>query len=414
VNDTLRLGATFAINAGLLFTNSTGLVPAQSAAQADGTNPRLFPNQGTVVAWHRAAPRAGFSWQIPKTTGVVLRASYGRNYHPLSGRDLDFANPNSLSGQEYQWTDPNGDGRFALSEEGALLRRFGGAYSSIDPHLREPYIDQFQASLDFAPRRGFFAKVRVFDSTDRDRLAGVNTGVPFSAYQPVQIFAPGGQALTLFQQDPGTFGKDQFLLTNPTGLRMDQKGVVFEGGYHRENLFLRASLFEGKSWGATNPGSDVWENDGGVVGSLYADPNTMIFASGHPAMDRGYAMKFSAVYQTSRRWGNLEIVNNGVFIGGYPYAPMMLVTSLDQGPLLVPTGPRGANDDRADAVIDWNVRIARVVPVRHGRMRIMGDVYNVPDLASRLRVNDVLGAGYRTPLSIQPPRSLRIGVAYEF
>ncbi len=414
VGDTLRIGSTLAINAGLLFTNSNGSIPAQSAAQSDGTNPRFYPNLGTVVAWHRFAPRAGFSWQVPKTTGVVLRAGYGRNYHPLSGRDLDFANPNSLSGQEYQWTDPNGDGRFELNEEGALLRRFGGAYSSIDPHLREPYIDQFQASVEIALRRGFSARARAFDSIDRDRLAGVNVGVPFSAYQPVQIAAPGGQALTVYQQNPSSFGNDQFQLTNPAGLRMDQKGVVFEGDYRRDNLFLRASLFEGKSWGATNPGSDVWENDGGVVGSLYSDPNTLLYASGHPAMDRGYAMKFSAVYQTSRRWGNLQIVNDGVFIGGYPYAPMLLVSNLDQGPLLVPTGPRGMNGDRADAVIDWNLRVARSVPLKRGRLRVMGDIYNVPNLASRLRVNDVIGVSYRTPLSIQPPRSLRVGLAYEF
>ena len=142
--------------------------------------------------------------------------------------------------------------------------------------------------------------MRAFRQTERDRIAAVNTGVLFSAYQPRTVLDPGpdgiagtadDRTLTVFEQDPATFGLDHFLLTNPNGLRMDQRGIVAEGGFDKRGLSLQASIYVGKSWGPTNPGNDIWENDSGVVGSLYADPNTMINAGDSPAMDRKVAGK---------------------------------------------------------------------------------------------------------------------------
>ena len=116
----------------------------------------------------------------------------------------------------------------------------------------------------------------------------------------------------------------------------------------------------GKSWGPTNPGNDIWENDSGVVGSLYADPNTMMNASGSPAMDRRFAGKVWVSFPTPRRFGKLEIMNTAVFIGGYPYARRLLVTGLAQGPFMVDATPRGASQGyRADPVYDWNLRVSR-------------------------------------------------------
>jgi hypothetical protein len=417
--DRIRIGSSLTVDGGLLFTSWNGSIPGQLSPPSDGVHPRPYPSLGTVVSWRNPAPRVGMAWRVPRTKALVLRAGYGRNYHPLSGRALDFANPNSLSGLEYQWSDPNGDGKFDYSELGTLLRRFGGAYSQVDLHLKQPYVDKIFASLEFSLTRGFSASVRAFDAVDRNRIAAVNVGVPFSSYRPVQIQDPGapGHTLTVYAQDPGTFGQDQFLLTNPSGLRMDQKGVVAEGAYSRGNLSLRASLFAGKSWGATNPGNDVWENDAGAIGALYSDPNTLINASGRPAMDRGYAGKLSAFYTTSPRWGRIEIANDAVFTGGYPYARQLLVSGLPQGPFLVDATPRGSDGGaRADALFDWNLRLARTFAVRKGFVKISGDLFNVPNLASKLRVEDLTGPGFqqRLPKIIQPPRFLRVGVSYQF
>jgi hypothetical protein len=217
--------------------------------------------------------------------------------------------------------------------------------------------------------------------------------------------------LTVYQQYPATFGQDHFLLTNPAGLRMDQRGVVAEGGFNKRGLAAQASLYVGKSWGPTNPGNDIWENDSGVVGSLYADPNTMINASGSPAIDRRFAGKVWVSFPMPRRLGKLDIMNTAVFLGGYPYARRLLVTGLAQGPFIVDATPRGTS--RTDPVYDWNLKVSRTFL---GSLRVSAEFFNLLNLSTRLRVADLTGPQYmqNVPLEMQPPRFVRGGISWQF
>ena len=69
----------------------------------------------------------------------------------------------------------------------------------------------------------------------------------------------------------------------------------------------------GQVLGQTNPGNQIWENDSGVIGSLYADPNTMLNASGSPAMIVPLPQRWM-YFPTPRRFGKLEIMNTAVFL----------------------------------------------------------------------------------------------------
>ncbi|HSP67892.1 MAG TPA: hypothetical protein VLN48_09205 [Bryobacteraceae bacterium] len=224
----------------------------------------------------------------------------------------------------------------------------------------------------------------------------MNTGVPFSAYQPRTFLDPGPDARTgtsddrvlpVYEQDPAAFGQDHFVLTNPSGLRMDQRGVV--------------------------------------IGSLYADPNTMLFASGSPAMDRSFAGKVWMYFPLPGRFGKLEIMNTAVFLGGYPYARRLLVTGLAQGPFVVDATPRGTSQGvtpgyRTDSVYDWNLKVSRSFEVRgllhRGTLRASVEVFNLLNLGASLRVSDLTGPQFmrQIPLEMQPPRFARASVSWEF
>ena len=427
--DQIRLGKSVSVDLGLSFVAWNGSLPAQGPP-VDGREFQ-FPAQSDLITWRSAAPRAALAWQPPGASPLVIRGGYSRFFYPLAGRYLDFGNPNSLSGDEYQWVDANHDGQFFYDETTVLLRRFGGAVSQIDPHLKPPHVDEFFASAEWKIAGGFFVRVRGFRRTERDRIAAVNTGVPFSAYQPRTVLDPGpdgiagtsdDRILTVYEQDPATFGQDHFLLNNPAGLRMDQRGVVAEGGFNKRGVAAQASLYVGKSWGPTNPGNDIWENDSGVIGSLYADPNTMINASGSPAMDRRFAGKVWLFYPTPSRFGKLEIMNIGVVTGGYPYARRLLVTGLAQGPFMVDATPRGGPlGYRTDPVYDWNLRVSRAFEMhggllRRGTLRVSAEVFNLLNLGAALRVSDLTGPQFpqNLPLEIQPPRFARAGVSWEF
>jgi hypothetical protein len=64
-------------------------------------------------------------------------------YAPLAGRYLDFGNPNSFGGNAYQWIASNANDSFQPGEQGSLLSRFGGPYSSTSPALSRTYSDEF-------------------------------------------------------------------------------------------------------------------------------------------------------------------------------------------------------------------------------------------------------------------------------
>lgn len=123
-------------------------------ARADISRGLVQGRPGTPIAWNTLSPRAGLAWAVPHARGLILRGVYFRVYAPLAGRDLDFANPNSLSGSEYQWIDRNADGFYQPGEQGPLLLRFGGLYSSVDPSLRRPYSDEFDLSAEVSPAPG--------------------------------------------------------------------------------------------------------------------------------------------------------------------------------------------------------------------------------------------------------------------
>ncbi len=383
---------------------------------------RRDPN---LIAWNNTASRFGISWRVPGVSALTLRSGYGRFYEPLAGRYLDFGNPNALSaGLEYQWIDANHDGVFDYDEEGQVLRRFGGSYSAIDPALKQPYNDEFYAAAELTLPHGAFARIRVFERTEKNRIAAVNTGVPFSSYTPRQIVDPGpdgiagtadDRTITVYAQNPATLGQDFFTLTNPAGLIMQQRGMLAEGGFKYSKLTVQGSLYVGQSRGMTNPGNDPWENDSGLVGSLYADPNTLINANGRPALDPGYIGKVWAFFRMPNRWGKLEVLNSAVVIGGSPYARQLLVTGLPQGPFMIDATPRGDGGGyRTDPVFQWNLRVSRAFESKKGTFRVSADVFNVLNRASKLRVD---GSESRADVStvpaeaeIQPPRFLRVGV----
>mgnify|MGYP001080624474 CR=1 FL=1 len=80
-----------------------------------------------AISWQHLAPRVGLTMALGRLT---LRGSYAKSYATLAGHYLDFAEPASLGGLEYRWTDSNGDRLFQSHEKRDLLRRFGGPYSS--------------------------------------------------------------------------------------------------------------------------------------------------------------------------------------------------------------------------------------------------------------------------------------------
>ncbi|MGA3023591.1 MAG: hypothetical protein ABSF98_02355 [Bryobacteraceae bacterium] len=424
--DHVRLGEGLSLDLGVLADFSRGSLPGQSSGVGQFAPLRTYPAQPDVIVWNSLSPRAGFAWRVPGSSRLVVRGAYSRLYSPLAGRYLDYASPNSLSGSEYQWIDRNGDGRFQLGEEGPLLMRFGGLYSSIAPSLRRPYADEFHAGADYELARRTFVRLHLFRRDDKQRLAAMDIGVPASAYTPVTILDPGpdgipgtadGRALTVYEQNPATLGQDRYLLTNPPGLQARTTGWEAEFVTQWRATTLQASYVAEKSEGPTNPGDAAIENDPGILGALLLDPNTSINAAGRSFTDREQVAKVQTAYHLPRRWGGMELSSVADYVGGLPFARQLLVTGLAQGPFLVPVTPRGAGGGyRAQPAINWNLRLMREFRLPVGTLAAFADILNVANFGQKIQENDFTGPAFnlRLPVAIQEPRSVRLQLRYEF
>jgi hypothetical protein len=410
-------------------TDHVSLRPSLSldlGAYADFSRGSL-PAQPDPIVWNSLSPRAGFAWQAPHAHGLVFRGAYSRLYAPLAGRYLDFGNPNSLGGSVYQWTAATSNGPFQTGQQGNLLLRFGGPYSSISPALSRPHSDEFDIGAEFPFARRSLASIQMFRRDDKNRIAAIDTGVPAQAFTPVSILDPGpdgipgtydDQQLTVYAQNPATLGQDRYLLTNPAGLGMLHEGVLAEAGTEWRGLTLHASFVAEKSYGPTNPGDAAYENDPGVIGALFLDPNTAIHAAGRSFADRAYVGKVQASYRMPAAWGGIEVASVADYMDGLVFARQLLVTGLPQGPFLAAATVRGSPNggNRAEHVTNWNLRLSRRFGVPTGRLTVSADVLNVTNAAHRLQESDLSGPTFnqRLPVAIQAPRFMRLELRYEF
>jgi len=106
------------------------------------------------------------------------------------------------------------------------------------------------------------------------------------------------------------------------------------------------------------------------------------------------------------------------YLDGLVFARQVLVTGLPQGPFLVAATVRGSPEggNRAEYVINWNLRLSRQFGLPAGRFSIAADILNVTNAGQRLQEDDRSGRAFnlRLPVAIQPPLFLRMGLRYEF
>jgi hypothetical protein len=408
IGDTMTLGPGLTVDLGLLAERSTGSVEGVA---------------GTLIAWNSLSPRAAIAWNLLQR--ITLRAAWSRLESPLAGRYLDYGNPNALSGQEYQWDDTNGNGWFDPGERGNLIMRFGGAYSSISPDLRQPYANHIDAGLSIRLAPGTTAGIRLFRVDGRQRIAALDTGVPAQDYSPVAIDDPGpdgisgtydDRSLTVYAQNPATFGQDRYLLTNPSGLDTKNLGFVAETATRWHSFAVNASFTAEKSYAATNPGDTVYTNDPGVVGSLLLDPNTSINAANRIFVDRAYVGKIYGTYKLP--WLGIDLVSTAVYMDGLVFGRELLVTGLPQGPFMVDATVRGSPEggNRAEHIVNWNSGLRRGFHTRAGLLTLKMDLMNVMNAGSKIQESDLTGPAFnlRLPVAIQAPRSLNCGFSLTF
>ncbi len=390
-------------------TIDAGLRLEFSGGGADGAT--------TGIGWHTLAPRVALRSAVTRT--LTVSGGYAR-YHPMLTFDFAaFGDPSAPMAQVYRWTDPNGDGQFQPSEQGALIARVGPAASiaSIDPALRSPYTDEVTFGAEQRWGRSTFRATGIV-RRESAIVGSVDIGGALSDYQAVLIpdtqfdlaNPTGNRLVTVYNRLPSSFGADQYLLTNPAGASATYRG--FELGFDRRAdrlaVSLVASAFESIG-GAANRGAASNENDQDVIGEEFADPNTATNAQGRLFFDRAYMLKWTTTYSAPR-----EILISAIarYEDGQPFSRLLIAPNLSQGPEAVLAYANGLTRFTFLATLD--VRIEKRLKVRGHTAAVTLDAFNLLNADDEVEENVVGGVGFRSTTFVQPPRVIRLGMRFEF
>jgi hypothetical protein len=426
LQDSVTFSSLVTLYGGVNVTSSKAWVPERSddfAAEFSG--PDLPPkSSGEEIDWLTFAPRFGIIIPLTPGRGAVLKLSYARSYYSLPLNYLTNGNPYALSGLAYTWEDSNQDGIFQEIETGPLLRREGPYYTRIDPNIKPPRSDEYIISFCTGFGRSWTFVLSGFSRNTRNLVYSENIGVPFSAYSP-EFYIDNGDdqapftyddlIFTVFNQNPETLGQDLYWLTN---VEPDTRNLLYFGADvslikrfgDRFTFFL--SLTATQADGSTNPGNSEFENDEGVVGALFNDPNTLINAKGRVRFDRAYTGRIGVNYLAPY---DIRLGLVIKYYDGQPFARKIIIEGFNQGPFYIQANPRGISRYEYNRTMD--VRLEKIFRLGGtSRLRVMLDGFNILNRGLATQENEWTRPEYpeRYATEIQSPRIFRLGLAYEF
>jgi len=423
--DTISFGNLASLSLGLHLISTHGWVPLSSASGATSVAAGfpLPPEEGGTIRWLHLSPRLSLALPFLPDRSLTIRLSAARYYSQLPLYLLTYGNPDSLAGQVYSWSDANQDGRFQEGEAGFLWRREGPFFSRIDPYLKRPYSDEYAVSVTKIFGRSLYLTLAGFYRETRNLIETLNTGVPLTAYLPVEIYDPGDDLvpgnhddlyLTAYNQKRETLGQDFFLLTNAdSGGRVSRyRGLdltLIQKYHGRTVFFFSATATE--AIGTTSPGNTEWENDDGIMGALYDNPNAPLFAKGRLRFDRAYTARLGVSFAVPLGFRLAGLIK---YYDGQPFTRKIIVSGLNQGPFFIQSFPRGVARYEFNMTVD--LRLEKTVALGQAKGRIFLDGYNIFNWAMATEENEWTGPDFplRFATEVQPARVFRLGIGYDF
>ncbi|OGD26406.1 MAG: hypothetical protein A2Y56_12175 [Candidatus Aminicenantes bacterium RBG_13_63_10] len=417
VQETLYLAPALFFTAGLNLSLSRGWrTGAGSSAFTDREG-------ASGITWLGISPRLGLNLPLSRHRDTALSISAARYPFALPLNYLLYGHPEALGGMVYAWNDIDRDCHFDPGEAGELIRREGPAFAAIDPKIKQPYADELVVALKLDLGSGWRLALAGFLRETRNLVETLNTGVPFSSYTPVVLYENGDDLIfgthddlefTLYNQDPATLGEDFFLLTNPESEKRISRyrGVdltLVRRHSRKFNFFLSLQAIE--AIGYAGPGNTEMENDDGVIGALYDNPNTLINAKGRLRFDRGYTARLGFSFVLPAGFRLAAVVK---YYDGQPFARKIIVTGFNQGPFYVQAHSRGVA--RYEFNLTADIRLEKMFTVGGAKLRLFIDGFNIFNSGLAVSENEWTGPAWplRYATEIQSPRLFRFGLSYEF
>jgi hypothetical protein len=412
------LGETFAvaprltINGGLRFETIAGSAAAHEA----------------TIGWNSLLPRAGFHWSMLNFWQISSFGQYGRYGHRLPLADLGYGDPTAPTANVSRWTLFPGTvptlAALNAQAAGPIVQRLGpgsagiAGFSAIDPALKRPYMDELVLGFEARPRQNTFLRIAAIGRREQQMVGVVNVGVPESTYAIIQVPDMGidtvgagdDQLLRFYNRSPATFGANRYLLTNPSDHVGSFVGADMIGTVRRQRYFFLWGLTAGRSEGlAANRGFGPLENDPGLLGEVFVNPNARTFAQGRGFTERGYTIKLASSYQFPR---DTTFGLIGRYQDGQHFARLVVQPGLNQGPEAVRAFRNGRTRFTFTMTVD--ARLQKGFTAGGRTVTAFVDAYNLFNQFLQIEEIALSGATSRQTSAIQPPIAVHVGVRIPF
>jgi hypothetical protein len=441
LNDSFSRGRV-TLNAGLRFDRYRVFLPEQERpASVFSPQAATFAAVDSVKVFNHVVPRLGVIFDVSGNGKTLVKANFGRFYFNPGVGLADSVNPNTSDQYtEYAWTDRNGDRLWQRGEEGSIRTQFGGtANVLLDPNLRNSYTDELSAWVErelggqVGVRAGFVWKM------DRDGRQQFNQNRPVSAYNVPTTVTDNGpdglansgdeRSVSAFNLNPTNLSLPVVnLVTNPEGFENDYRslelGVTkrFSNKWSMVSSFLLTWTDEyGSGYFSTGAG-----HNGGSQVSLFAGfAGTVGFPitpNGHVEQTKFSTWNFKVHGSYEPGWG-VRLTPIFRMQQGYPYG-RNFAANLNYGSQNFQAEP--ITSHRLETVRQLDIRAEKRFKVTgRARLGVIFDVYNVFNANTELNIRATTGRlaisetgtaipTYNTPLTILPPRIVRLSARFDF
>ncbi len=380
-------------------------------ASADGS--------ASSVSWNNWLPRGNLRYEIIDFARIAAIAGFARYGERLPLNDLAYGDPLSPSAQVFRWDTAPANPR--LSDLGPLVARVGpgtggnSGFVSIDPNLARPYTDEFVAGFESRPGDASIIRLVTVARREKQLLGVTNVGVPESMYIAGTITDTGdaggeSKLLPVYNRPPSTFGLDRYVLSNPPDDESTFVGVDLTLQADLKRLWLMAGATAGRSEGlAANVGYLPLENDPGVLGDVFIDPNSRTFAQGRVFTERGYTIKTAGVLRLP--W-DVKVGYAARYQDGQMFSRLVVVPGLNQGAEAIRTFRNGGWRFTYNATLD--VRLQKSVTAGNQRVVFVLDAYNLLNMGLETEELTLAGPNSRVTTAVQPPRTIHLGLRIPF
>ena len=396
-----------------------GLRLAVTGASRDGASPG--------IPWRSLSP------SILTTSRLLDWGSHGRlsllaGFARYSARlplsYLAFGDPNSLLGTVRLWTDRNRDNLFQPGEASTLVAQVGPCCAAAGPNtihdnLRPPATSEFLIGLHARLTDRLMLRLGGTDRRQYRLIQAVNAAHDLNNYSLTHVDDPAldmlvtedDQLLPIFNRLPSSFGTDSYELRNVDHNSARDHGLdlvlerLFDG---RWGMLIGATAHKSEGIGG-NRGYLVTENDQGVIGEVFSEPNAETFARGRLFFERGYVVKWSGMWQAPY---GLRGSAAARYQDGQHFTRVIVAPGLNQGVDAIPALPRGLT--RFTFAFTLDARLEKTLEIGRKHATIVFESFNLLNTNNEVEEYEIAGPSFRAPTAVQPPRTVRLGLRLAF